>query len=65
MRWSIWSGWNTTQQEAVADGLRVLRSVNAKIAGLVLSLVNERQATGYYIDKRYYRLKKQKKSVSA
>jgi len=52
--------WNKTPQEAVTEGLRVLASVHAKVAGVVLSFVNHRQSTNYYIDKRYYRLKKQK-----
>ena len=57
--------WNRTPQDVVAEGLRVLNSVHAKVSGVCLSFVKPRQASSYYIDKSYYRLKKQKTRTSA
>ncbi len=51
--------WDHTRRGAVAEGLRELASVNARIAGLALSLVDEGRASGFahsdYIYKKSYR----------
>ena len=39
--------WDHTPRGAVLDGLKELRAVNAPIAGMALSLVNEAQASRY------------------
>lgn len=42
--------WDHTPRGAVLEGLKELKSVNAPIAGVVLSLVNEARATKYAYD---------------
>ena len=39
--------WNATSQSAVLEGLRTLRSVNARIAGIAFSFVNPKHAENY------------------
>jgi polysaccharide biosynthesis transport protein len=50
--------WNGTRQGAVVEGLRDLHSVNAKIAGIAMTQVDERQAKKYlggdYLYKQSY-----------
>jgi len=42
--------WDKTPRGAVLEGLKEMRSVNAPIAGLVMTLVNEARATKYAYD---------------
>jgi capsular exopolysaccharide synthesis family protein len=42
--------WDKTPRAAVQEGLRELTSVNAKISGVVLTLVNEQRASKYSYD---------------
>ncbi|MEO1016524.1 MAG: polysaccharide biosynthesis tyrosine autokinase [Pseudomonadota bacterium] len=42
--------WDKTPRGAVLEGLRELKSVNAPIAGLVLTMVNEARASKYAYD---------------
>ena len=46
--------WDSTPRGAVLEGLRELDSVNAPVAGLVLTLVNESKAAKYAYDKYGY-----------
>jgi capsular exopolysaccharide synthesis family protein len=56
--------WNATSQSAVVEGLRILRSVNAKIAGIAFSFVNPKHAE-HYVSSDYYRTSDYRKTVSA
>jgi Mrp family chromosome partitioning ATPase len=56
--------WNATSQSAVIEGLRILRSVNAKIAGFAFSFVNPKHAE-HYVSSDYYRTSDYRKTVSA
>ena len=56
--------WNATSQDAVLEGLRVLRSVNAKVAGVAFSFVNPKQAA-HYVSSDYYYSKDYRKAVPA
>lgn len=51
--------WDETRRSTVTEGLRELGSVNAPIAGLALSLVDESRASGFansdYLYKKSYR----------
>ena len=48
--------WDSTPRGAVLEGLKELKSVNAPIAGVVLTLINEAKASGYaYEGYSYYR----------
>ena len=48
--------WDSTPREAVAEGLKDLRAIKAPIAGLVLSMVNEKKAAKHSYDGYgYYR----------
>ena len=48
--------WDSTPREAVMEGLRELRSVDAKVTGAVMTMVNETKATKYTYDGySYYR----------
>ena len=42
--------WDNTPRGAVLEGLKELRSINAPLAGVVLSLVNEARASKYAYD---------------
>jgi capsular exopolysaccharide synthesis family protein len=46
--------WNQTPRGAVLDGLKELRSVEAPIAGLVMTMVNEASAERYSHDGYHY-----------
>jgi Mrp family chromosome partitioning ATPase len=51
--------WDHTRKGAVLEGLRELASVNAKVAGIALSLVSESRASTFansdYVYKQSYR----------
>jgi Mrp family chromosome partitioning ATPase len=48
--------WNKTPRSAVNEGLKELLSVNAPVAGLVMTQVNEARASKYsYAGYKYYR----------
>ena len=48
--------WDSTPRDAVAEGLRELRSVDGKVTGAVLTMVNEAKASKYTYDGySYYR----------
>lgn len=48
--------WDSTPRSAVKEGLRELHSVNARITGLVMTMVNEDRASKYAYDGyRYYK----------
>ena len=48
--------WDSTPRGAVIEGLKELKTVNAPIAGLVLTMVNEARASSYAYDGySYYR----------
>lgn len=42
--------WDSTPRDAVKEGLRELASVNAKLTGVVMTLVDERRASRYAFD---------------
>jgi capsular exopolysaccharide synthesis family protein len=56
--------WNATSQDAVLEGLRILRSVNAKVAGVAFSFVNPKQAA-HYVSSDYYYSTDYRKAVPA
>jgi polysaccharide biosynthesis transport protein len=56
--------WEHTRQSAVLDGLKELTSLNARVAGVALSLVSEKHAAKY-VDGGYYYHRKYKKYVSS
>ncbi|HCQ66025.1 MAG TPA: hypothetical protein DIU07_13135 [Rhodobacteraceae bacterium] len=48
--------WDSTPREAVIEGLRELKSVDAKVTGAVMTMVNESKASKYAYDGySYYR----------
>jgi Mrp family chromosome partitioning ATPase len=42
--------WDTTPRQAVLEGIRELTTVDAKIAGVALTMVNEARASRYAYD---------------
>ena len=46
--------WNHTPRGAVLEGLRELRSMNAPIAGIALTMLNEATASRYSLDGYVY-----------
>ena len=47
--------WGKTNRNAVQEGLRELTSVNARIAGVALTMVSENQAAKYSNNEYYYK----------
>ena len=56
--------WNATSQDAVLEGLRILRSVNSRIAGIAFSFVNPKHAE-HYVSSDYYKTKGRRRAVPA